>query len=87
MGQLGFLVIPDDPDIVERHDGDHLGPGMDVLPGAHAALADHPSDRRGDARIAEIDLRQVEHRLFGFDVGAQLRFLRVEHPHLAPLRL
>ena len=36
MSQLGFLIVRDDPDIVERYDGDYLAPGMNVLPRADA---------------------------------------------------
>ena len=70
VGELGFLVVADDPDIAERHDGDDLGSGMDVLPVTHAALADHPVDRGGDAGVTEIDLGEIEHGLFGFDLGS-----------------
>ena len=87
MSELGFFVIGENPDIVERHDGDDLAHGMDVLSVAHAALADHPVDRGEDAGVPEIDLGEIERRLLGFDVGAQLRLLRVEHRHLAALRV
>jgi hypothetical protein len=85
MGELGFLVVRDDPDLV-RHDGDDLCPGVDVLPGADVAFADFAS-RGGYAGIAQVDFGQIDRRLFGFGIRAQLHFLSVEHRHLAVLRL
>ena len=60
-------------------------PGTHVLPGAHAAFADHAVDRRHDARVAERDPGQRQHRLLGLEVGPQLQLLGVEHRHLATL--
>jgi hypothetical protein len=60
MGELGFLVVRDDPDIVERHDCDDLRPGVDVLSGADVAFTDFAAGRGGYAGIAEIDFGQIE---------------------------
>ena len=60
---------------------------MDILAVAHAPLAHHSGDRGDDMRITQIDLGQVEERFFCLSIGAQLRFLRVEHRHLTSLCL
>ena len=85
MGQLGFLVIGNDPDVAERHDRNDLRPVMHILSGAHATLADQAVDRRGDARIAELDFGEVGSSPLDLGCRAQLAFLGVEHRHL-PLR-
>src|ERR1700730_14461461 len=83
MGQLGFLVIGNDPNVVERYDRDDLRPVMHILPGTHSALTDHAVDRRGNTRIAKLDLGEVGRSPFGLRCRAQLAFLSVEHSHLS----
>src|SRR4029077_19994201 len=80
MGELGFLVVRDDPDIV-RHDGDDLRPGMDVLPDADVAFTDFAASRGGYAGIAEIDFDQIELRLGlldGRSLGRELSEIAVD---------
>ena len=75
MGQLGFLVVSNDPDVAERYDRDDLRPVMHILPGAHSALTDHAVDRRGNTRIAKLDLGEVGSSPFGLRCRAQLASL------------
>jgi len=84
-GELGFLEVRDDPDIVQRHDRDHLGADIHILARADLALADQPVRRCHDPGIAEIDLGEVEHGALGLGIGAKLRLLGVEHAHLPAL--
>jgi hypothetical protein len=84
-GQLRLLVVGDHPDVLQRDDGNDLRAGMDILPGPDAVFADHAVDRRDDPGVTEIDLRQIERRPLGLGLGPELRFLRIQHRHLAPL--
>jgi len=65
---------------------DYLGARAHQLSRPDQALADDPVFRRHDFRIAEIGLRQRQSSFLHFHRCAKLKFLRVEHRSLAPLR-
>ena len=56
VGELGLLVIGDDVGIRRRHHGHQLGAGLNELPDAKRAVADHPVHGRHDRGVAEIQL-------------------------------
>ena len=65
---------------------DYLGTRAHKLSRPHQSLAHDSVFRRHDFRIAEIGLRQRQRSLLHVHRCAKLKFLRVEHRSLAPLR-
>ena len=62
-GELVFLEVGDDPDVVERHDGEQWTLGADALALLDGAPRDDSSVGRAHGRIGEVQLRQLEGRL------------------------
>ncbi len=85
--ELGLLVVRDDPDVVERHDGEKRLPHLRHLAKLDRSLGNHAVDGRAHVRVVELQLGVGE-------VGLGLRDRRLGpddvgllHRHLVPLAL
>jgi len=59
VAQLGLLVVGDQIDIMDRHDRQQAGAGLDILPDADRPVADRTGDRGVERRV-----RQAQSGLF-----------------------
>ena len=83
VGELGFLVVRDHISGVQRHHRHQLRARRDILPDPQAAGADRAVDRRGDRRIAQVQLGLTRNSAGVLHLRAWPDRARSQHRHLA----